>query len=199
MRWAPLAFVAALLGLGCGGKTENDDSGDLTGGRTGAGVTVVIIDRGIDWRNPDFINGDGTTRILWMLDMTGQDLCSASNPAPVEYSEAQINVALVGGPSIALRDAVGHGTATAGIAAGNGRAFAGGKYSGIAQGADLIIVKVTSEGAPAHGGVPAEPAFQGCMDEALDWWTPRFRCSVSPRSPSPTAASSGGPSMAPPP
>jgi hypothetical protein len=40
---------------------------------TGKGVTVAILDRGIDWQNQDFIKPDGTTRIRWMLDMSGQN------------------------------------------------------------------------------------------------------------------------------
>src|SRR5215471_17292389 len=86
-------------------------------GVTGRGVTVAVLDRGIDWRNPDFIKGGGTTRIKWMLDMSGQNLCNPSNPSPVEFTETQINAALSGGPPINERDAVGHGTATAGVAA----------------------------------------------------------------------------------
>ncbi len=138
-------------------------------GVSGIGVTIAILDRGIDWRNPDFIKADGTTRIKAMLDMTGQSLCSSSNLPPIEYTEAQINAALAGGPPLAERDAVGHGTATAGVAAGNGRAFAAGRYRGVAPDADLVIVKITSEGAPAHDGEAAETPFQGCIDQALDW------------------------------
>ena len=98
-------------------------------GLTGRGVTIAILDRGIDWDHPDFIRPDGTTRIRWLLDMTGQNWCDANNPglAPVEYSASQINDALGGGAGIDSRDAVGHGTVTAGIAAGNGSAFAEGK------------------------------------------------------------------------
>jgi hypothetical protein len=104
---------------------------------------VAIPDRGIDWRHPDFI--------------------------PVEYTEAQINAALAGGPALPTRDAVGHGTRAAGIAAGNGRALPSGQYRGMAPEADLIIVKLTSEGAPAHDAEPAEHSFQGCLEEVLDW------------------------------
>lgn len=136
---------------------------------SGKGVTVAVLDRGIDWEHPDFIKADGTTRIRWMLDMSGFNLCNAANPSPVEYSEAEINSALAGGPALPLRDAVGHGTATAGTAAGNGRALPDRRYRGIAPEADLVIVKLTSEGAPAHDGEPAEAFFQGCIDEALDW------------------------------
>jgi subtilisin family serine protease len=140
-------------------------------GATGKGVIVAIMDRGIDYTHPDFRNADGTTRIRMMWDMSAQNLCDAGNPAPVVYTQAQINAALAaGGTPLAERDAVGHGTVTAGIAAGNGSALgkASLQYAGIAPQADLLIVKVTSEGAPAHGTQPAENPFQGCFNQALD-------------------------------
>ena len=43
-------------------------------GVTGKGVIVAILDRGIDWQHPDFIKPDGTTRIKWLLDMSGQQV-----------------------------------------------------------------------------------------------------------------------------
>lgn len=141
-------------------------------GVTGAGVVVAILDRGIDWRHPDFIKPDGTTRIKYLLDMTGPTYYYCDDPArpvSVEYTEAQINAALFGGPPINSRDAVGHGTVSAGIAAGNGRAFADGRYAGMAPGADLIVVKVVSDGVDAHDGEPAEAPFIGCISEAFDW------------------------------
>ncbi|MEM7283798.1 MAG: S8 family serine peptidase [Pseudomonadota bacterium] len=101
--------------------------------------------------------------------MTGQSSCLATNPDPVEYTEAQINAALSGGPTINTRDAVGHGTVSLGIAASNGRAFANGKYRGIAPEADLIVVKYTSEGAPAHGNQPPESFLVACFEDAMDW------------------------------
>lgn len=149
-------------------ETRTDEA-VATFGVSGEGVTIAILDRGIDWQHPDFVNDDGTTRIKWLLDMSGFNLCDPGNPPPIEYDETAINSALAGGPPLPFRDAVGHGTATAGTAAGNGRALADGRYRGIAPGADLIVVKLTSEGAPAHGGEPAETAFQGCIDDALDW------------------------------
>jgi minor extracellular serine protease Vpr len=136
---------------------------------SGKGVAIAILDRGIQWHNPDFIKPDGTTRIKWMLDMSGQNGCDPSGPTPVEYSAAQINAALIWGETLDTRDAVGHGTVTAGIAAGNGRAFGNGKYTGVAPDADLIIVKMTSEGAPAHDDQPAESYFLACVLDALDW------------------------------
>ena len=46
-----------------------------TFGVDGSGVTIAIIDRGIDWQHPDFIKPDGSTRIRAMLDMSGQNGC----------------------------------------------------------------------------------------------------------------------------
>lgn len=140
-----------------------------TFGLSGQGVTVVVLDRGLDLTHADFRHPDGTTRVRWLLDMTGQNLCPGI-PASVEYDEAQINASLDGsGPAVNSTDRVGHGTATTGVAAGNGSAFAAGKYRGMAPEADLVVVKYTSEGAPAHDNEPAEAAFLGCWDEALDW------------------------------
>src|SRR3982074_1717602 len=34
-------------------------------GVSGQGVIVALLDRGIDWKNDDFRNDDGTTRIKW--------------------------------------------------------------------------------------------------------------------------------------
>src|ERR1700722_8611818 len=92
-------------------------------GATGKGVIVAIMDRGIDYTHPDFRNADGTTRIKMMWDMSAQNLCNTGNPAPIVYTEAEINAALSGGAPVAERDAVGHGTVTTGIAAGNGSAI----------------------------------------------------------------------------
>lgn len=129
-------------------------------GTTGRGVLVAILDRGIDWRNADFRKPDGTTRIRGIFDLTDPTgAAAAGNPygKGTLYTEAQINAALAGGPALAHRDAVGHGTSTTGIAAGGGRNDS--RFAGLAPEADLLVVKVTSDGAPAHDGEAAEPAF----------------------------------------
>ena len=130
-------------------------------GVDGSGVIVAILDRGIDYEHPDFINPDGSTRILYiydMLDDTGAN--DPNNPYGIGtiYTQADIDGALLSGVRLATRDAVGHGTATAGLAGGNGQA-SGGLYAGMAPGANFIIVKITSEGAPAHGNEPPEDPF----------------------------------------
>jgi hypothetical protein len=133
-----------------------------TFGVSGRNVIVAILDRGIDWKNNDFRNEDGTTRIKYIFDLT--DNTGAAAPGNIYgngtiYTEAQINAALNGGTQLATRDAVGHGTTTSGIAAGNGRNSENRKYRGIAPNATIIAVKFTTEGAPAHDGQPAETPF----------------------------------------
>lgn len=128
---------------------------------SGKGVAVAILDRGIDWRHADFRNADGSTRIAAIFDLTDKTGATAANNkygVGTVYSRAQIDAALNGGPTLATRDAVGHGTATAGNCCGNGRA-SNGKYVGVAPESTLIIVKFTSDGAPAHDGQAAESAF----------------------------------------
>jgi minor extracellular serine protease Vpr len=131
-------------------------------GVSGAGVIVAIFDRGIDWRHDDFRNADGTTRIEAILDLsddTGKTAPGNTYGVGTLYTRAQINAALAGGPALATRDAVGHGTATAGGCCGNGRASVGGKYIGLAPNATVVIVKAVTEGAVAHGAIPAEAPY----------------------------------------
>ncbi|RYD74284.1 MAG: hypothetical protein EOP84_20145, partial [Verrucomicrobiaceae bacterium] len=130
-------------------------------GVTGKGVIVATLDRGIDWKHSDFRNEDGTTRIKWIFDLTDDTGANAPGNTYSKgtiYTEAQINAALANNTNLATRDAVGHGTTTAGIAAGNGRGLSSRKYRGVAPDASLLVVKIIA-GAPAHGTEPAEASF----------------------------------------
>jgi len=129
-------------------------------GVTGTGVIVAILDRGIDWRNNDFRNTDGSSRIAAIFDLTDDSGSNApANPYGVGtlYTSQQINGALIYGTNLATRDALGHGTATAGIACGNGNNVW--KYRGVAYNATIVVVKIVAENVPAHGNQPAETAF----------------------------------------
>jgi len=130
-------------------------------GVNGQGVVVAVLDRGIDWKNDDFRNDNGTTRIKWIFDLTddtGANAAGNTYGMGTIYTEAQINAALTNNTNLATRDAVGHGTTTTGIAAGNGRGLASRKYRGVAPNATLIVVKIVA-GAPAHDTEPAEANF----------------------------------------
>ncbi|MCD8084034.1 MAG: S8 family serine peptidase [Clostridiales bacterium] len=109
-------------------------------GLTGRGVMTAILDSGIDYFHEDFRNADGTTRILGLWD---QNLGRS-------FTREEINRALetgsrsLGRELVPTTDLSGHGTAVAGIAAGNGREE-NGKYRGVAYESELLIVKLGTE------------------------------------------------------
>ena len=163
-------------------------------GVSGRDVLVAILDRGIDWRNNDFRNADGTTRIESILDLG--DPTGANAPGNTYggtlYTKGQINAALSGGASLAHRDAVGHGTTTTGIAAGNGRNARDWKYRGVAPKARILVVKITG-GAAAHDDQPAEPSFYVGINTAIDFAVARARELGLPVVMLPNVGSVGGP------
>lgn len=119
----------------------------------GKDVLIGIVDSGIDYENTDFRNADGTTRILALWDQTIQN----GKPPEgyhigTEFTSEQINEALRMEVReeryriVPSRDTSGHGTAVAGIAAGNGRGSKNGKYRGAAPEAGLLIVKMGGAG-----------------------------------------------------
>jgi len=149
--------------------TEARDKYDLTG----EGAIIAIFDRGIDYRHQDFINDDGTTRIIAIWDLSNQEGANASDN-PYGYGtifrRSQINDALDLGINLNTRDASGHGTVTAGVAAGDGSESQLGT-EGVAPDAELIIIKITSEGAVAHSDQDPESAFyeESYLDEAINF------------------------------
>lgn len=133
-------------------------TGAFTGGAnaTGAGVIVAVIDTGIDFTHPIFmkqLTPTKQTRILRIWDQGLTPAVAADCPDAalhpgerygVEFDDTEINAALNGGPAIAHKDCIGHGTHVAGIAAG-GNKFAGGadaSVMGVAPEADIIAVKM---------------------------------------------------------
>ncbi len=155
-------------------RTETGvDLAQVEFGTTGKGVLIAVMDRGIDYEHPDFIRADGTSRIHSIVDLSDDSGAAAPGNtigAGTIYTGEQINAALTSETRLDTRDAVGHGTVTAGIAGGNGRASRG-RFLGIAPDATFIIVKFTSEGAPPHDGEPAETPFFASqrLAEVLDY------------------------------
>lgn len=83
----------------------------------GTGTIIGILDSGIDYLNEEFINEDGTTRILAMLDQGGRR----------DYSSEDINNAIKAKNQgldpysvVPFRDDQGHGTYMASIAGARG-------------------------------------------------------------------------------
>ena len=110
-------------------------------GYTGKGVTVALIDSGVDTSHPD-LKGAVVTEACFCVTASGAPCCP-------DGTKQQL------GPSAARYD-VGHGTAIAGIIAGRGRVAP----KGIAPQSKLIAVRV----ADAQGRTSAESMIQ-----ALDW------------------------------
>lgn len=114
-------------------------------GLTGRGCVIAVIDTGIQYDNPLFLNEDGTSRILAIWDQTLQ---TGTPPAGFqygsEYTREQINLALASENPYSVvpsRDENGHGTAMAGVAAGS-RLRGGLVYQGAAPEADIVVVKL---------------------------------------------------------
>lgn len=123
---------------------------------TGRGILVAVIDSGIDYTHPDFINADGSTRIraIWDQSLAGEP--PQGYRIGTEFSREEINEALekirqgTGAMSaLPTRDLSGHGTQVAGVAVGNGRASRG-QYRGVATESEILVVKL---------GVPRPDSF----------------------------------------
>src|SRR5215469_469864 len=87
-------------------------------GFNGAGVTVAIIDSGVNDSHPD-LQGPNGSRVLYHQDFTGTP---TTNSSGAQY------------------DLYGHGTHVAGIIGGNGY-LSGGQYAGVAPAASLIDLR----------------------------------------------------------
>ncbi len=111
----------------------------------GGGVLVGIIDSGIDYTHPDFRTDEGKSRIRALWD---QSAVSEKPPTGFlqgeEYGQTLLDAALASDAPqtvVPQRDEDGHGTAVAGIAAGNTSAA-----GGVAPGAELLVVKLNDSG-----------------------------------------------------
>ncbi len=136
---------------------------------TGKGVIVACLDSGIDIFHPDFRNADGSTRIISLWDQTIPGNPPENFLTGTVYHSDQINEALNAGRTADDRsfvpsfDATGHGTAVAGILAGNGRASAD-NIIGVAPEADILAVKL---GNPDNRGFPRTTQLMLALDYAL--------------------------------
>lgn len=110
----------------------------------GRGVLIGIIDTGVDYRHPVFLNNDNTSRIISIWDQTIQE---NSPPAGftygTEYSREVINFALQSNDPLSIvpsTDTNGHGTAIASIVAGNTELE--NSFSGVVPESNMVVVKL---------------------------------------------------------
>ena len=128
------ATGAALVQAGRSGPKENP-------GFTGKGVTIAVLDSGINTNHPDF-QRNNKSRVLASVNFT-------ASGSGVSENGIVIGDGVVIGDGIVIGDGDrnGHGTGVAGVAAGSGAASHGyaGNYSGIAPDANLVDLKVLDE------------------------------------------------------
>ncbi len=115
---------------------------------TGKGSLVAIIDSGINYTHKDFRNEDGTTRIAYIWDQTIDGKPPKGFLSGTLYTRDEINEALLSQNPfnvVPTNDTLGHGTAVAGIACGNGKS-SNNLYKGVASESDIIVVKLGERG-----------------------------------------------------
>lgn len=100
---------------------------------TGRGVLVAVIDSGIDYRHQEFLNPDGSSRILYLWDQMAVGTPPSGYTMGREFTQEDLNQSLSEGGAAVTVDTSGHGTAVAAIAAGN---------SGVAYESELIVVRL---------------------------------------------------------
>lgn len=104
---------------------------------TGKGVIVGLIDTGLDYRHPDFLDADGKSRILAIWDQT-----RSGGPVPAEIENGfgtECQSRSIEDGSCPMRDLDGHGTHVAATMAGRDP-----KFSGVAPDANIIAVSYDS-------------------------------------------------------
>lgn len=113
----------------------------------GQNVLVGIIDTGIDYLNPLFINEDNTTRIKYLWDQSENEERKVGNrqivPYGTEYRNTDINEALRSEDPLDIVpevDADGHGTFLSGIV--GGKDDIENDFTGIAPLSNLVVVKL---------------------------------------------------------
>lgn len=112
----------------------------------GSGVTVAVIDSGIDYNHPVFWNNE-RTKIVQIWDQTGFGNPPSGYDIGVIYEREDIERG-----DINTTDSTGHGTAVAGIIAD------------IADGADLLVIKLASG---TGNGYPTTISLMMAIDYAV--------------------------------
>lgn len=115
----------------------HDGLGGLGSQYTGKNVIIGVVDQGIDFNHPDFLDENGKTRVLRYWDHstnTGGVLAQ-----PYNYGIVWDSAAINNGTCTSLETGTAHGSTVAGMASGNGRA--NGTNKGMAPECNLIVVE----------------------------------------------------------
>lgn len=105
----------------------------LSAAYTGKGVVVGLVDTGLDYKHPDFMDANGKNRILSIWDQN-----QPGGPPPTEAGlgyGTECSAQSITDGTCPVRDAEGHGTHVAGTMAGRH-----GTYGGMAPDANIIAV-----------------------------------------------------------
>lgn len=108
---------------------------------TGTDIIVGVVDQGIDWLHPDFIDDQGNTRVLRYWDHSA----SGNPPTGFGYGYEWDSTSINNGTCTSTEESTAHGTTVAGQALGNGNA--NGTNIGMAPDANIVIVE-TNFGLP---------------------------------------------------
>jgi subtilisin family serine protease len=135
------------------GAPMNDQATTETGvqqvwstmGYRGSGTIVGVMDSGIDWTHEDFKYPSGNTRILQIWDHTDN---GGPNPFGFDYGSVWTSSDLNAGSAREQDNdeaSGGHGTHVTGTAAGDGSATGNGqpagRFTGVANEAEIVFVK----------------------------------------------------------
>ena len=102
---------------------------------TGQDIIVGVVDQGIDWLHPDFLDANGDTRVLRYWDHS----VNGNAPAGFGYGYEWDSTAINNGTCTSTEEASAHGSTVAGQAVGNGNA--NGLNIGMAPDANIVIVE----------------------------------------------------------
>ena len=103
---------------------------------TGANVIVGVVDQGLDYTHPDFIDDQGRTRVLRYWDHT---MNGPNSPAPYGYGHVWDSTEINLGLCTSNEETSAHGSTVTGMAAGNGSA--NGQHKGMAPDANIVFVE----------------------------------------------------------
>ena len=125
-------------------------------GLTGKGVLIGIIDSGIDYRHPEFIKSDGSSKIRYLWDQTQEGVPPSGYIIGAEYTQEDLTRNLKENEEVLSGDLSGHGTAVADIAAGN---------RGVAYESELIVVRL---GQPKKDSFPRTTELMQAVNYVIE-------------------------------